>query len=314
MAANVRGSGRGGSSATIRANPRHPRQNIRDNPGAILLLTLLPWGGLIAFVTCNYVDIPFMDQWELVPVLQKSFEGTLTWADFWRQHNEWRYPFFFALWIPLAQATSWNLAYEVAINIAIASATFLVLSSQIRNTSRRLDRPLSNWLFPVLSALLFSITQWENWLNGYQMILFANILAVGGGLRLLSSSETGKRAFLLALSLGIVATYTAPIGMLFWPIGLGVYLLSADAPRQRPAWVGAWIGTAILAIGVYFCGYETPPGHPSLWIALSVAASPRNGAPRGHSLHSPGRLQRGERAGHRHWPFGFWGGCLRRGV
>ena len=54
------------------------------------ILALLPLAFLIWVVVQYAVVVPYLDQWELVPLLEKTYHGELTFHDLWAQHNEHR--------------------------------------------------------------------------------------------------------------------------------------------------------------------------------------------------------------------------------
>src|SRR3954471_7571354 len=82
-------------------------------------LALIPLLVLIAMCAHLYVDVPFGDQWELVPRLDHLDAGTLTFNDVWRQHNEHRPMFPILIMLGLAQFTSWNISAEIAVNVGL---------------------------------------------------------------------------------------------------------------------------------------------------------------------------------------------------
>ncbi|HZS38481.1 MAG TPA: hypothetical protein VFF06_16715, partial [Polyangia bacterium] len=53
-------------------------------------VALVPAIALAAFVWRFGVDVPYWDQWELVPLLKGAHDGTLRAADFFALHNEHR--------------------------------------------------------------------------------------------------------------------------------------------------------------------------------------------------------------------------------
>ena len=63
----------------------------------------------------------------------------------------------------LARLTGWDDGYEVAANLGLAAAACLALFSQWRSTAARLGWAWANGLVPIISLLVFALTQWENW-------------------------------------------------------------------------------------------------------------------------------------------------------
>ena len=58
--------------------------------GLLWLGLLLPVFLSVNFVVRVAVDVPFWDQWELVPQISRMYAGTLRFADLYLQHNEHR--------------------------------------------------------------------------------------------------------------------------------------------------------------------------------------------------------------------------------
>jgi hypothetical protein len=73
-------------------------------------LSLIPL--LLHFVANHYIDSPMQDQWKLSPLIQGYIDGTLSFSDYWVQHNVHRILFPKLLMFPLAKLTSWNHGYE----------------------------------------------------------------------------------------------------------------------------------------------------------------------------------------------------------
>ncbi|MEO8349442.1 MAG: hypothetical protein ABI610_11060, partial [Acidobacteriota bacterium] len=70
-----------------RVNEREPEPR-RFSPWAVA--ALLPWGLLAALVARNALDVPLIDQWSFVPMIERFYTGTLTAFDLWSQHGEHR--------------------------------------------------------------------------------------------------------------------------------------------------------------------------------------------------------------------------------
>jgi len=232
-----------------------------------VLLTGVPLLCLVVYIRRYAVDIPYWDQWSgELPLIVKSYAGTLTWQDLWAQHNEHRPLFARLIWIPLARLTGWQIGYELTVNVLFAVGTLGVLLYQFSATMAQLGYPRVNCVWPVISLLCFALSQWENWLQGFQILLFMNIFGVVAGLCVLGQPRLSPGSFVLAVILGVVATYTITNGLLYWGIGLGMLLLQHR--HARPLYWWSWSGMSMLVVGVYFYDYQRPPGHPPLQVAF----------------------------------------------
>jgi len=244
---------------------------------------LAPFIYLVVVVARYSVEVPFADQWELVPVLDKSYRGELTFGDLWAQHNEHRIFFPRLIMLGLARATHWRIGCELGLNILLGLALLALLVWQIRRTARMLQASELRWALPASSLLVFSMSQFQNWLWGWQMQIFLSVLAVTGGIMLLANGRFTWAKFASAAALGFVASHSFANGILFWPIG--VALLTCDSPAPKTGSAGIlparafrerlltppvllWCLLAALTLVSYLLHYEKPARHPALNVAL----------------------------------------------
>ena len=234
------------------------------------ILALVPLAFLIWVVAQYAVAVPFWDQWELVPLLEKTYHGELTCHDLWAQHNEHRILFPQIIMLLLARLTRWNIHYELAVNIMLALGIFAVFAHQVKITGRKLGIAGLPGAIPAISLIVFSVSQYQNWLWGWQLQMFLNLLAVAGGIALLANETFRWSRFAAAALLGIVATYSFANGALFWPIGLMLlFFIKTGAGEKRPA-IAGWILIGALTLGTYFYHYQKPEEHPSLSLIFKM--------------------------------------------
>jgi len=65
----------------------------------------VPLGFLVFFVSQHYINVPFSDQWGLVPLIEKSLRGDLSFEDLWVQKNVHRILFPKIIMLSLAVKT-----------------------------------------------------------------------------------------------------------------------------------------------------------------------------------------------------------------
>ncbi len=241
---------------------------VRDAPSSTsyairlsAILALLPLVYLAVLLWRCHVDIPFGDEWELVPRLEKVHNGTFTLWDIWEQHNEHRPMFSVAFLMLMAAATHWNTAVEIAANVIVAAFVMVVFGTFVwRHWPAGTAR--SVWLLPLISLFVFSPSQAENWLWGWQLTAFLNVLAYVGGMSLLARQEGRWSRLFGAIACGIVATYSFATGLLFWMTGAMTWWLN---PRFR-RWpqMAVWLVAAAATLASYFYDYHGNPGHPAI--------------------------------------------------
>jgi hypothetical protein len=224
--------------------------------GAWAALAVVPWLLLVFLVARYGLDAPLIDQWSFVSQLESQSTGTLTFDSLRSQHGEHR-PFFPRLiMLGLAGVSGWNVRYEIAMNVLLATALFFALARLFR---REISSPVGTppvWLWALLSLLVFSLSQWENWLWGWQLQVFLNVLSVVFGIVLLTRRPFEWTHFAGAAIAGIVATYSFGNGLLFWPVGLGVLALAASKGPPKRLLLGAWAVLSTVVVASYMAGFH----------------------------------------------------------
>jgi len=220
---------------------------------ASTLATLLPPLFVAYLIARRGVDLPFYDQWDLVPRLQELASGHWSWTALWLQHNEHRILVPQALMLLLARATAWSVCWELAVNLAVAGALFAALLAWLRVAS---PKPLPLWVPPLLSLLVFNPNQWENWTWGWQLAIFLVALAAVGCVAWLSFS--GERPWLLApaVACAAIGTFCFANGLLLWPLGLGLV-----AAQRKTRWrrMAIWVLAALCCLELFFFRYGWLP-------------------------------------------------------
>jgi hypothetical protein len=210
---------------------------------------------LIVWAIGRYgVDLPYWDEWALVPHLEKAATGVMPWADLWRVHNEHRLFVPQVLLVLLALISDWNLRAELWLNLAAALAAWFVLARILTKRLAEVDKTTAFLSQLVLALLIFSPSQHENWSWGWQIAIFLNVSMVAWALALLSRSSLGSGTTALAAGAGMVATFSFGNGLLIWPIGLLLLII-----RKARAAAILWLVAATLTCGIFFYDYAPRP-------------------------------------------------------
>lgn len=228
------------------------------------LLAIVPFVFVVGVVVKYNVPVPFLDHWDLVPMLEKSYQGNLSFNDFWELHNEHRSLFHRLIFLGLARLTDWDIRYELAASILLALGIFGVLVWQVRRTAQDLGRPELRWAVPATSVIIFSMSQYQDWLWGIPFCIFLSVLAVVSSIVLLASQPFQWTRFVAATLLGIVASYSFGNGGLVWPIGLVMLSVVTAGKKERKPSLIIWAVVGALTMGFYFYHYEKPEEHPAL--------------------------------------------------
>lgn len=257
----------GTSASGAAARRASPAARAATSPLTAVLLAAIPIVLLGRLLVRHHVDVLFWDQWGMLEFVSKWLDGQLAPHDLWRQANEHRPLFPRLVLIPLAWLTGWNTRVEVAINVALMGGLLALFASALATAGRR-AHVANPWLvLPIVSLLVFSPNQWENWLWGWQFLVFLQVGAVVAGFWCLTGEQPSRLRFAVALMLGVVASYSFGGGLVYW--GIGPLALLFGQRRGCVARLVAWILVGGLTAASYFVGYHSIAGHPP-WSANFV--------------------------------------------
>jgi hypothetical protein len=226
----------------------------RDVSWILFICAIVP-AALIAGLIARYgVNVPFGDEWSLISLFARWHDHQMTFADLFRQHNEHRIFFPKLIYIAFAQLTHWNLRAEMFFSVFLCAGTSVCIYGLLKRTvaGSRLRRTA---IWALSNLLLFSPSQAENWMWGFQLQMFIPTLCLIASLLILHAPNVGAWRLASACGLAIIGTYSFGNGLLLWPI-IGAYLfLRGTGKRRLLFWAGAFV-----VVGVtYFFGYEPHP-------------------------------------------------------
>ena len=218
---------------------------------ALAAVPILSVGLYIHFFGLN---IPLWDQWAFVPYLMQEYQGQLTLQSLLALHNEHR-PFFPRLvWLLLANLTHYDIKAELWANLVIAIGIFIFFIRRVIHMWQENGAKTPQLILPMLSLLLFNLSQRESWLMGFCLQYFLGMASVVIGLFLVANR--GIRSFATAAILGVIANFSMVNGLFFWPLGLIILLLNETA-RERTIKSILWVAFSSISIGVFFSGWAS---------------------------------------------------------
>jgi hypothetical protein len=212
------------------------------------------------------VNVPFWDQWELVPIVQDYKTGHLSLHDLWQQHNEHRIFFPRIVMMILAIITHWNTRVEAFAGFLVAIVGFFVLYLIFRQSQKRITTA-TVFLLTLFSFIWFSPAQYDNWLWGWQVQWFLcvlGIMTVTYSLSLIAKSRSADRkSVILLLVGGILAQYSLGGGLLIWPVAIAALMYLRISKKVTLLITSIATITTVL----YYLHYQNPAG-PSKSLAL----------------------------------------------
>jgi hypothetical protein len=196
------------------------------------------------------VNVPIFDEFDWAPLILHMHAGKISFGELWTQHNDHRMFFPKLVALGLAMLGGWSQFRECVASLAIAVAGQLVLLRLLRTT---FPPRTALVLFAGDSLLLFSPSQAENWLWGFQTawpLINTCVIAV---IVLLFRSTNRAWTFPVAVALAYVASFSILMGLNVWPVGL---IALSSSFRLRRGLVACWIAFGVLAVALYFHDYQ----------------------------------------------------------
>jgi hypothetical protein len=222
---------------------------------------------MLVFIDKLAVNIPFQDDWDMIPVGMNWHQGTLGFADFWQQHSEHRLAALKGLIWMIGRLTNFDFVAEMFAGFIFAALTLvLIVDLILRVDSERRVLPWIAIVAPVSSLLLFSLVQQESWFWGTASLqLFLVNLCAVTLVWALTRWPDHWRSLTAAAACVIVAMFTEVSGLVLWVVGALATGLGPQARRQRTPRVIVWALVAASVCGAYFWRLN--------WQAFSVAAT-----------------------------------------
>ena len=240
---------------------RRPLQSVmshsRVGKALLIFLGILPAVFLLADIYFFAVNVPFMDDWQFVPLLEKAKEGTLSFRDLWAPHDEHR--LFLPRIIVIASMFASGGDYRVQsfitfVVVAIISGSVLLwLLTRLNGTRKSVL-----WAWVLVNVALFSPIQFHNWLWPMQFAYFLPYTFLALCLCALYARIAALPKFALAALFALAGNYSFVQGNLIWPAVLPVIVFAPDilAKQARKKFAIAWLFLGAVAVTLYFRGLE----------------------------------------------------------
>lgn len=181
-------------------------------------LAALPAVALLALVGLYGVDLPWHEEWSMTALVSGVHRGELELVDLWQLQNGHRPLVPRLLLLLAARLSGWNVRLELLLNLALAAGVCVVLvrclvtEPGLGGFTRRRRRGL----VPLVSLLVFSLTQVDNFTWGWQIRIFLNLFAVVLGAALLLGPVRRRWRLVGAMVMGWIASYSFSTGLVYW--------------------------------------------------------------------------------------------------
>lgn len=237
----------------------------------LVLVILIPAILALIYIRLYAVNVPYWDQFQVIPLFDKLHNGHLSIFDFIAQHNEHRLFLPRLVMLGLGSITHYNVIAEDYLAWFFLLLTGIVILVAFLKAFGTKQSTLAKFI-PV-TWLLFTLHQSPTYLWGFQiafpMTIFFGVLS----LYLLATSNSIGWRFGIALLCGVACTLSMSNGLLIWPVGflqLFCYFrfLKKIMNRSRVTMIAIWGIVGIIVVAMYFMGFTYPDNSPSPFYVL----------------------------------------------
>src|SRR3989440_8641106 len=235
----------------------------------IRYLPLTPAIFLAVLIPRYWVDLPQYDEWDSVTFFEHLSQGSLTASLLFKQANEYRQFFPNVIVVAVGWLTRWDIRYDMVL-IFVAACLISLTVWRLAACTIQEDSLRFSLLIFLANLIIFSPTQYENWLQGQELVYYMPILCVTTCILVAQSNLATLTKFMICAGLSIVSTFSSANGVVCWVVILPMLRLTEwQKNRRLVRWLSiAWIAGLGLCVALYLHGYQKPWWTPSPLTAL----------------------------------------------
>ena len=210
------------------------------------------------------IDVPVWDEWAWARMILAYHTGGLTFSALWWQHNEHRMFFPNLVMLFLDSFGYWSQRRECLASVIVVTGSLWLYW---RIAYRTLSVRSACIVTAIGSLFLFSPSQSENWLQGFQTAWFMVDTAALGAALCLAGTEWKPRQMVIAAACAVVAAYSSTFGLALLPSVAAALYLRRRTLGYRP--LLQWTGISAVIIILYFVGW-TPSDNTGVQSASAI--------------------------------------------
>ncbi|NEP77882.1 MAG: YfhO family protein [Okeania sp. SIO3B3] len=224
----------------------------------LLTLYIFPVLLLLWFLANFSVNIPYWDQWRLTPIFERVAEGNATFFDFFTVHGHHRILIPKLIITALAFATKWNTQAEIICSVIFVIITFFAICKIAEIQFQNKNKNILHIANILVSLLLFSLVQHQNWLWGFTLFWFLTNLCLIIAIYFIYAFDhfSAKTKIFLAAISCFIGSFTLIQGLFSWFVLIPSIFGLEGKPKQKISRVTIWILLFILSCLIYSINYN----------------------------------------------------------
>jgi hypothetical protein len=223
----------------------------------------------LLYVAHYSVNVPYADDWAMVPVANSALHGHLSLHQLWFQWADTRLLVPALVFVIFAVVDHLNIQAILVFSAGVFIASYLLLLVLLR---AYLGRRLTFVPVFVIGIVWFSLADVQNALWSFQVAWY---LATFFFIAMIVALMAPRRHRSIFLGLGIIAavagSYSIIQGFVLWPIGLICVLWRTPWGRRTCIEAATWIAAALVTVLIYLPGFNA--ANPECPLTPSCAPS-----------------------------------------
>jgi hypothetical protein len=255
-----------------------PNSTVTPDWGAVAFvwgIWLLLLVGALAFVLTYGSYVPFMDEWESVPVLTGEQPVTIDWL--WAQHSEHVVPLPRILLLAMYKLSGGDFHIGLVANVLALGAlalAMILLAKRLRGQTSYLDAFFPLVLLNLDQELIF-IALCMNIIVSTTLagIVFLVVMRQGREFALGNMILAGICVVLLTFSGSSGVALVPALGLWLGYVAVAQWHSRGPQGRRNSLLLGGLTAAALVLVPVYFGSFQRNPGavRPDLWSALQTS-------------------------------------------
>jgi hypothetical protein len=220
----------------------------------VLAAASVPSALYVLYVFHYSVNVPYADDWLMVPLALSAVHGHVAVSDLWRQFDDTRLFVPSVLFVVFALVDHFNEKSVILFSAVLFVASYVLLLPLLRAyLAKRLT------FVPVLAVAItwFSLADVENALWSFQLAWYLATFCFVAMVYCLVAPHARRTVFVvLGIVAAVVGTYSIDQGFAIWPVGLICLLWNTPWARRTYYELTAWLTAAVITTAIYLPGYS----------------------------------------------------------
>lgn len=183
---------------------------------------------VVMYVFLFTADVPYYDEWAMVPLIERWLTGAGNWADLVMPRDGHRIIAQNIAALFSAFYLGWDVRFEIFLGLLCLILTAILITRVTQPDDHTIKMPENIVLYSLIPFLILNLRQWQILLGPWSVTFYSSALLSVASLYYLSSADT-KFRLLKSSAAASIASAAFTQAIVIWPIGF--FLLSRLSAR-----------------------------------------------------------------------------------